>query len=221
MTKPFSPRELVARVRAMLRRPWAGVACRPDGARAPSVPLTIDRHRRDVWLDGEPVALTRTEFDLLAALSERPRMAFSRRQLIDAVWGATWVGDEHLVDVHIGTCAASSATTPPRRGSSAPCAGSATGWAPAVTRPARRRTEAGPARPGRPAPGAQALVLLAGAATSWLVASVVGPRASSTTTCSGPGRTPPRRPRTSSRPSLGPDHRPRRRPGPSVLRPWR
>ena len=57
---------------------------------------------RDVWLDGEPVALTRTEFDLLAALAERPRMAFSRRQLIDHVWGQTWVGDEHLVDVHIG-----------------------------------------------------------------------------------------------------------------------
>ena len=57
---------------------------------------------RDVWLDGEPVSLTRTEFDLLAVLSERPRMAFGRRQLIDAVWGGTWVGDEHLVDVHIG-----------------------------------------------------------------------------------------------------------------------
>ncbi|WP_425465152.1 winged helix-turn-helix domain-containing protein [Nocardioides humi] len=65
-------------------------------------PLVIDPLGRDVWLDGEPVALTRTEFDLLAALSERPRMAFSRRQLIDAVWGPSWVGDEHLVDVHVG-----------------------------------------------------------------------------------------------------------------------
>ena len=55
-----------------------------------------------MWLDGAPVALTRTEFDLLAALSERPRMAFSRHQLIEAVWGLTWVGDEHLVDVHTG-----------------------------------------------------------------------------------------------------------------------
>ncbi len=64
--------------------------------------LSIDPVGRDVWLDGEPVALTRTEFDLLAALAERPRMAFSRRQLIDHVWGETWVGDEHLVDVHIG-----------------------------------------------------------------------------------------------------------------------
>ena len=64
--------------------------------------MTIDPTGRDVWLNGEPIALTRTEFDLLAVLSERPRMAFSRRQLIDNVWGQTWVGDEHLVDVHIG-----------------------------------------------------------------------------------------------------------------------
>jgi DNA-binding response OmpR family regulator len=57
---------------------------------------------RDVWLADEPASLTRTEFDVLAALSARPRMVFSRRQLVDAVWGETWVGDEHLVDVHIG-----------------------------------------------------------------------------------------------------------------------
>jgi len=103
MTKPFSPRELTARIQAMLRRPRA--AGRPT-----DVPndvrgfgsLSIDPIARDVWLGGEPVALTRTEFDLLAALSERPRMAFSRRQLIDTVWGPAWVGDEHLVDVHIG-----------------------------------------------------------------------------------------------------------------------
>lgn len=103
MTKPFSPRELVARLRAMLRRP------RPLGSPTPDRegirvfgPLAIDPVGRDVWLDEQPVSLTRTEFDVLAALSERPRMAFSRRQLIDAVWGQTWVGDEHLVDVHIG-----------------------------------------------------------------------------------------------------------------------
>jgi DNA-binding response OmpR family regulator len=55
-----------------------------------------------VTVEGQPVEITRTEFDLLAALSARPRMAFSRRQLVNAVWGDTWVGDEHLVDVHIG-----------------------------------------------------------------------------------------------------------------------
>lgn len=103
MTKPFSPRELMARVQAMLRRPRASgrSADTLEGARTFG-PLVIDALGRDVWLAGEPVALTRTEFDLLAALSERPRMAFSRRQLIDSVWGPAWVGDEHLVDVHIG-----------------------------------------------------------------------------------------------------------------------
>ena len=103
VTKPFSPRELMARIQAMLRRPRSlgGGAAQPEHGRSFGA-LTIDPEGRDVWLDGELVALTRTEFDLLAALSERPRLAFARRQLIDVVWGATWVGDEHLVDVHIG-----------------------------------------------------------------------------------------------------------------------
>ena len=105
VTKPFSPRELMARIQAMLRRPRAatsdgGVASH-DATREFGA-LAIDPVGRDVWLDGDLVALTRTEFDLLATLSARPRMAFSRAQLIEAVWGATWVGDEHLVDVHIG-----------------------------------------------------------------------------------------------------------------------
>jgi DNA-binding response OmpR family regulator len=106
LTKPFSPRELMARIQAMLRRPRAPQPGGPHET-APETsrrfgPLTVDPVGRDVWLDGEPVALTRTEFDLLATLSGRPQMAFSRGQLIEAVWGATWVGDEHLVDVHIG-----------------------------------------------------------------------------------------------------------------------
>lgn len=103
ITKPFSPRELSARVQAMLRRPRpAGHAAGPPDTTRTFGPLVIDPTGRDVWLDGEPVALTRTEFDLLATLSERPGMVFSRRQLIETVWGETWVGDEHLVDVHIG-----------------------------------------------------------------------------------------------------------------------
>lgn len=102
MTKPFSPRELIARIGAMLRRPRAPTAS-PDSAGGRTFgPLMIDFQGRDVWLDGEPVQLTRTEFDVLAALADRPRMVFTRRQLIERVWGQTWVGDEHLVDVHVG-----------------------------------------------------------------------------------------------------------------------
>jgi DNA-binding response OmpR family regulator len=103
MTKPFSPRELMARLQAMLRRPRAAGPARDAAVEVRTFgSLRIDPLGREVWLDGEPVSLTRTEFDLLAALSGRPRMAFSRRQLIEDVWGPTWVGDEHLVDVHVG-----------------------------------------------------------------------------------------------------------------------
>ncbi len=99
LVKPFSPRELIARVRAMLRRPRVVPA-------SPSVTtlgdLVVDDESRTVTVAGSWVELTRTEFDLLATMAARPRLAFSRRQLIDAVWGADWYGDEHLVDVHVG-----------------------------------------------------------------------------------------------------------------------
>jgi DNA-binding response OmpR family regulator len=101
LTKPFSPRELVARLRAMLRRPraWAedgNAAVRRFGA------LEVDPAGRDVRVNGRLVALTRTEFDLLDALSAEPRVAFSRRQLLERIWGGEWYGDEHVVDVHVG-----------------------------------------------------------------------------------------------------------------------
>jgi DNA-binding response OmpR family regulator len=105
ITKPFSPRELVARVHVMLRRPRATrTGALPVSEAPPRVfgPLSVDVAGREVHLDGAPIPLTRTEFDVLAALAARPKLAFSRRQLIEAVWGETWVGDEHLVDVHIG-----------------------------------------------------------------------------------------------------------------------
>ena len=99
LVKPFSPRELIARVRAMLRRPRA-VPVSP--ALTVLGDLIIDVEARKVTVDGSPVDLTRTEFDLLAAMADRPRAALSRRQLITEVWGADWYGDEHLVDVHVG-----------------------------------------------------------------------------------------------------------------------
>ena len=108
LSKPFSPRELVARIRAMLRRPRSVAApVVPGGGydqQPPRVfgPLSLDPASREVLLAGEPIALTRTEFDILAALSSRPGVVWSRRQLIEAVWGDPWVGNDHLVDVHVG-----------------------------------------------------------------------------------------------------------------------
>ena len=100
MTKPFSARELVARVQVLLRRPRADRVVdepvRQVGA------LRLDPSGRRIAVNGTDVDLTRTEFDLLQVLSARPNVAFTRRQLVDAVWGDDWVGDEHLVDVHIG-----------------------------------------------------------------------------------------------------------------------
>lgn len=110
MTKPFSPRELVARIRAMLRRPRSvGGPVTPTHGDTPESeesrvfgPLSIDVASRQVFLHGGVIALTRTEFDILSALSSRPGVVWSRRQLIDSVWGEPWVGNDHLVDVHVG-----------------------------------------------------------------------------------------------------------------------
>jgi DNA-binding response OmpR family regulator len=100
MTKPFSSRELVARVRAMLRRP------RPSST-GPSErrfgDLTIDPGAREVRVGGARLDLTRIEFDLLDTLSERPRLVFSRAQLLERIWGENWYGDDHVVDVHVSS----------------------------------------------------------------------------------------------------------------------
>lgn len=99
LTKPFSPRELVARVRAMLRRPRTAT---PQLELRRFGDLEVDPAGREVRVGGHPVELTRTEFDLLETLSAQPRMAFSRRQLLEHVWGGDWYGDDHVIDVHIG-----------------------------------------------------------------------------------------------------------------------
>ena len=103
LTKPFSVRELTARVQAVMRRPRTGDRAHVDeDATVWSFgKLRVDPLGHEVHLEGEPVLLTPTERDLLITLAARPAMAFSRRQLIDEVWGSGWVGDEHLVDVHI------------------------------------------------------------------------------------------------------------------------
>jgi len=98
VTKPFSPRELVARVRAVLRR-TAG----PQGAQRPRTvgPVTLDPARRTVAVAGQPVRLTSTEFDLLAHLMNRPGRVFTREELLAGVWGYAAHGGTRTVDVHV------------------------------------------------------------------------------------------------------------------------
>jgi DNA-binding response OmpR family regulator len=102
LVKPFSPRELIARVRAVLRRPRVSSTDGLSAARIEVGGLSLDAEARTLHVDGSLTEVTRTEFDLLAVMASRPRAALTRRQLIEAVWGPGWFGDEHVVDVHIG-----------------------------------------------------------------------------------------------------------------------
>ncbi len=99
LTKPFSPRELAARVKAILRRG------RSANAKEPALRfgrLRIDVEARQVRKDDQPVDLTSTEFDILLALARHPGRVLSREQLIEQVWGYDYYGDERVVDVHMG-----------------------------------------------------------------------------------------------------------------------
>ena len=98
LVKPFSPRELVARVRAILRRTREGPA--PQDAIVLG-DLEVDLRRREARRAGAVVALATREFDLLAFLANNIGLALSRQQLLDGVWGADWYGDERTVDVHV------------------------------------------------------------------------------------------------------------------------
>ncbi len=102
MTKPFSPRLLVARIRALLRRTRVAA---PDDGPDDDIrrlgPLEVDDAAREVRMEGELIALTRIEYDLLATMSARPRQVYTRAQLLDRVWGPEWIGDDHLLEVHI------------------------------------------------------------------------------------------------------------------------
>ena len=100
VTKPFSARELVARVHAILRRTRAPLS----GGRPTVVelgPISVDSGRREVRVDAELVPLATREFDLLAFLADNLGLALSRRQLLNGVWGDDWYGDERTVDVHV------------------------------------------------------------------------------------------------------------------------
>jgi DNA-binding response OmpR family regulator len=97
VTKPFSPAELVARVKAVLRRGDAGVPA--DVIQVAGV--TVDVGRREVLVRESVVEFTTKEFDLLRFLAERPGLALSRQQILDGVWGHDWFGDVRTVDVHI------------------------------------------------------------------------------------------------------------------------
>jgi DNA-binding response OmpR family regulator len=100
ITKPFSNRELVARVKAILRR--ADGPHKAGGQTTVTIGrVTIDSGRREVTLDGRPVALATREYDLLQYLAAHIGLALSRRQLLDGVWGADWYGDDRTVDVHV------------------------------------------------------------------------------------------------------------------------
>jgi len=102
-----APAKLVARVRAVLRRPRRTPTHGSDPGQELSPPrvfgaLRINIDSREVHIDDTPVMLTRTEFDVLAALSSRPGAVLSRRQLLETVWGDSWVGNDNIIDVHVG-----------------------------------------------------------------------------------------------------------------------
>ncbi len=98
VTKPFSPREVAARVRSVLRRSHAEP---PTGERLVFDGLAIDAATREVELDGRPLKLTAKEFDLLLFMASHPRRVFSREQLMQRVWGYTSALDTGTVTVHL------------------------------------------------------------------------------------------------------------------------
>jgi DNA-binding response OmpR family regulator len=107
VTKPFSARELVARVQVLLRRPRliqgapVPVPGPGPGAQRAFGPLTLDTEGRDVSVGGIPVPLTRIEYDVLDALTERPGRVLTRDVLRERIWGGGWFADDHAVDVHL------------------------------------------------------------------------------------------------------------------------
>jgi two-component system alkaline phosphatase synthesis response regulator PhoP len=112
VTKPFSPRELVARVKAALRRQQLDSSQPTTAQPNPPLPpepahldfgaLHIEPDARKIWVNNQLLDVTRTEFDLLMTLAATPNWVFSREKLLEIVWGYDFFGDERVVDVHIG-----------------------------------------------------------------------------------------------------------------------
>jgi two-component system, OmpR family, response regulator ResD len=100
VTKPFSPREVVARARAVLRRTSRDARPAASGSTVAGQ-IAIDLDRREVKRAGRPVHLTRKEFDLLSYLAAAPGVTFTRAQLLDDVWDFAWHGDSATVTVHV------------------------------------------------------------------------------------------------------------------------
>ncbi len=100
LTKPFSPRELTARVKAVLRR-YVRPAVEQPVESLRSGELALDLARRSVTLSGQDIQLTAKEFDLLAVLAASPGIVFSREKLMEKVWGYDYYGDTRTVDVHV------------------------------------------------------------------------------------------------------------------------
>jgi two-component system alkaline phosphatase synthesis response regulator PhoP len=99
LTKPFSPRELVARVRACLRRPRGAAQSSPKQLRYDD--LVIDLDGQSIRIGDDVLSVTATEYKLIAMLASAPGRLFSRMQLLEHVWGTNYYGDDHVVDVHI------------------------------------------------------------------------------------------------------------------------
>ena len=101
LTKPFSPRELVARIKAALRR-LQGSGSQPDSQVMQFTHLRLDTAAHRVWVDEQEVELTGTEFELLKVLAEHRGLVISREQLLEKVWGQNFFGEIRVVDVHLG-----------------------------------------------------------------------------------------------------------------------
>lgn len=102
VTKPFSPRELVARVKAALRRLKTGTASGVEGGVLSFKHILIDTGARTVMVDDHPIELTAIEFDLLKTLAGNRGRVLTREQLLEKVWGGDYFGEMRVVDVHLG-----------------------------------------------------------------------------------------------------------------------